>query len=165
MELLNWVTVSYYTSVFFLSLSGTTAQIGPGPPLFLRFLDPIQWRFAVGRTPLDEGPAHRRNLYLTTLNTHKKHTRWFKYDRDKLWLVYTQIVLVIFEPPCTSMLPVRLEPAIPASDRPQNFVLDRSLWSAYICYGFLIFVVKVAVFCSGIILPAFPSNRSSGLAL
>jgi hypothetical protein len=26
--------------------------------------------------------------------------RWFKYDRDKLWLVYTQIVPVIFEPPC-----------------------------------------------------------------
>jgi hypothetical protein len=29
-------------------------------------------------------------------------TRWFKYDRDKLWLVYTQIVPVIFEPPCTT---------------------------------------------------------------
>jgi hypothetical protein len=27
-------------------------------------------------------------------------TRWFKYDRDKLWLVYTQSVPVIFEPPC-----------------------------------------------------------------
>ena len=27
-------------------------------------------------------------------------TRWFKYDRDKLWLVYTQIVPVIFEQPC-----------------------------------------------------------------
>jgi hypothetical protein len=27
-------------------------------------------------------------------------TRWFKYDRDKLWLIYTQIVPVIFEPPC-----------------------------------------------------------------
>jgi hypothetical protein len=26
--------------------------------------------------------------------------RWFKYDRDKLWLVYTQLVPVIFEPPC-----------------------------------------------------------------
>ena len=26
-------------------------------------------------------------------------TRWFKYDRDKLWLVYTQSVPVIFEPP------------------------------------------------------------------
>ena len=31
-------------------------------------------------------------------------TRWFKYDRDKLWLVYTQIVPVIFEPPCTCLL-------------------------------------------------------------
>jgi hypothetical protein len=30
------------------------------------------------------------------------YTRWFKYDRDKLWLVYTQIVPVIFEPPCTT---------------------------------------------------------------
>ena len=29
------------------------------------------------------------------------YTRWFKYDRDKLWLVYTQIVPVIFEPPCS----------------------------------------------------------------
>jgi hypothetical protein len=28
-------------------------------------------------------------------------TRWFKYDRDNLWLVYTKIVPVIFEPPCT----------------------------------------------------------------
>ena len=27
-------------------------------------------------------------------------TRWFKYDRDKLSLVYTQSVPVIFEPPC-----------------------------------------------------------------
>jgi hypothetical protein len=26
-------------------------------------------------------------------------TRWFKYDRDKLWLIYTQILPVIFEPP------------------------------------------------------------------
>jgi hypothetical protein len=29
-----------------------------------------------------------------------RDTRWFKYDRDKLWLVYTQIVPVLFEPPC-----------------------------------------------------------------
>jgi hypothetical protein len=29
-----------------------------------------------------------------------RFTRWFKYYRDKLWLVYTQIVPVIFEPPC-----------------------------------------------------------------
>ena len=32
---------------------------------------------------------------------HVESTRWFKYDRDKLWLVYTQIVPVIFEPPCS----------------------------------------------------------------
>jgi hypothetical protein len=30
----------------------------------------------------------------------RKCTRWFKYDRDKLWLGYTQTVPVIFEPPC-----------------------------------------------------------------
>jgi hypothetical protein len=51
--------------------------------------------------------------YMLKLNTHvephnlsssemaKAHcTRWFKYDREKLWLVYTQSVPVIFEPPC-----------------------------------------------------------------
>ena len=31
------------------------------------------------------------------------NTRWFKYDRDKLWLIYTQIVPVIFEPPYISV--------------------------------------------------------------
>jgi hypothetical protein len=31
-------------------------------------------------------------------------TRWFKYDQDKLWLVYTQSVPVIFEPPCTYIM-------------------------------------------------------------
>jgi hypothetical protein len=35
-------------------------------------------------------------------------TRWFKYDRDKLWLVYTQIVPVIFEPPCIIHVVYRL---------------------------------------------------------
>ena len=30
--------------------------------------------------------------------------RWFKYDRDKLWLVYTQSFPVIFEPPCIYVL-------------------------------------------------------------
>jgi hypothetical protein len=41
-------------------------------------------------------------LGVTLKSLHFLHvyTRWFKYDRDKLWLVYTQIVPVIFEPPC-----------------------------------------------------------------
>jgi hypothetical protein len=29
-----------------------------------------------------------------------ERTRWFKHDWDKLWLVYTQIIPVIFELPC-----------------------------------------------------------------
>jgi hypothetical protein len=37
-------------------------------------------------------------------NNRLENTRWFKYDRDKLWLVYTHIVPVIFEPPCISIL-------------------------------------------------------------
>ena len=36
---------------------------------FLRFLDHTQGRTTVGRTPLDEWSARRRNLYLTTHNT------------------------------------------------------------------------------------------------
>jgi hypothetical protein len=42
------------------------------------------------------GPCHK-------LESQPLSTRWFKYNRDKLWLVYTQIVPVIFEPPCNSV--------------------------------------------------------------
>ena len=38
---------------------------------FLMFLDHTQRRTTVGRTPLDEGSARRRDLYLTTHDTHK----------------------------------------------------------------------------------------------
>jgi hypothetical protein len=41
----------------------------------------------------------QENLQMFTART----TRWFKYDRDKLWLVYAQSVPVIFEPPCISL--------------------------------------------------------------
>jgi hypothetical protein len=40
-------------------------------------------------------------------------TRWFRYDRDKLWLVYTQIVPVIFEPPCILTVLFRLSLCLP----------------------------------------------------
>jgi hypothetical protein len=52
-----------------------------------------------GRTPLDEGPARRRDLYLTTHNTHKRQT---------------------------SMPPVGFEPTILLSKRPQTHALDRT---------------------------------------
>jgi len=41
---------------------------------FLRFLNHTQRRIIVGRTPLDEWSARRRDLYLTTHNTHNRQT-------------------------------------------------------------------------------------------
>ena len=52
-----------------------------------------------GGTPLDEGSARRRGLYLTTHNVQKRQT---------------------------SILPARFEPTIPASERPQTDALDRA---------------------------------------
>ena len=42
-----------------------------GPP---HFLDHTQRRTTLGRAPLDEWSARRRDLYLTTHNTHNKQT-------------------------------------------------------------------------------------------
>jgi hypothetical protein len=53
----------------------------------------------VGRTPLDEGPARRRDLYLTTHNTHKRQT---------------------------SIPPAGFEPTILVSERPKTHALDRT---------------------------------------
>ena len=39
---------------------------------FLRFLDHTQRRITVGRSPLDEWSARRRDFYLTTHNTHNR---------------------------------------------------------------------------------------------
>ena len=39
---------------------------------FSRFLDNTKRHTTVGRTPLDEGLAHRRDLYQTKHNTHKR---------------------------------------------------------------------------------------------
>jgi hypothetical protein len=66
---------------------------------FLRFRDHTQWRTSVGRTPLDEWSARRRDLYLATHNTHNRQT---------------------------SMPPAGFEPATPASDRLQTHTWDRS---------------------------------------
>jgi hypothetical protein len=53
----------------------------------------------LGRTPLDEGPARRRDLYLATHNTYKRQT---------------------------SMLSAGFEPTILVSERPQTHDLDRA---------------------------------------
>ena len=41
---------------------------------FLRFLDHTQRRSTVGRTPLDAWSARRRDIYVTTHNTHNRQT-------------------------------------------------------------------------------------------
>jgi len=66
---------------------------------FVRFLDHTQRRNTVGRTPLEEWSARRRDLYLTTQNTHNRHT---------------------------SMLPVGFEPTVLAGEGPQTYALDRA---------------------------------------
>ena len=52
----------------------------------------------IGRNPLDERSARRRDLYLTTHNTHNRRA---------------------------SMTPAGFKPAIPASERPQTHTLHR----------------------------------------
>jgi hypothetical protein len=64
---------------------------------FLMFLDHTQRRTTVGRTPLDEWSARRRDLYLTTHNTHNRQI---------------------------SMPPVGFEYTISAGERPQTYALD-----------------------------------------
>ena len=59
--------------------------------LFLLFLDHTQRRSTVGRTPLDDWSARRRDLYLTTHDTHNRQI---------------------------SMPPVGFEPKISAGERP-----------------------------------------------
>jgi hypothetical protein len=85
------------TCIFFPN--GSTAPWGPRPPHYRGFTITHFRHTTVGRTPLDEWPARRRDLYLTTHNTHKRKT---------------------------SMPPVGFEPAIPASERPQTHALDRA---------------------------------------
>jgi hypothetical protein len=77
---------------------GATAPSGPEPPHYRGFTVILR-HIALCRTPLDEWSAVRRDLYLSTHNTHKRQT---------------------------SVPPAKFEPAIPASERPQTHALDRA---------------------------------------
>jgi hypothetical protein len=78
---------------------GAATQRGSWPPHSRGFLDHIQWHTAVGRTPLDAWSVRRKDLYLTTHNTHNRQT---------------------------SMPPVEFEPTISAGERPQTYALERA---------------------------------------
>ena len=108
----------------------------------------------VGRTPLDEGPARRRDFYLTTHTTHNRRTsmspagfepaipvdeRPQTYALYRFFFLFSVLHLYYFfcpdcafcsycatHPTQTSMPPAGFEPVTPASDRPQSLALDRS---------------------------------------
>ena len=84
---------------FFLSPMALPPNASRASSFLMRFLDHTQRRTTFGRTPLDEWSARRRDLYLTTHNTHNRQT---------------------------SMPPEGFEPAIPASERSQTYALDRA---------------------------------------
>jgi len=42
----------------------------------------LQCYITLGRTPLDEGSAHRKDLYLTTHSTHNRQTRMTPLDSN-----------------------------------------------------------------------------------
>jgi hypothetical protein len=80
------------------SVRDATAPRGPGPPHYRGFT--ITFRHTtLGRTPLDEWSARRRDVCVPTHNTH---------GRER------------------AMTPAGFEPAVPPSGRPQTHVLDRA---------------------------------------
>ena len=93
----TWLLVEKRLYNFFFR--GTATQSGSWPPHSWGFLDHTRRRTTVSRTPLDKWSARRRDLYLTTHNTHNRQT---------------------------SMPPVGFEPTISAGERLQTYALDRA---------------------------------------
>ena len=93
----SWAMVSLSLictiNFFFLWRCGPTRVMASS---LTRFLDHTQRHITSGRTPQDEWSARRRDLYLTTHNTHNRQT---------------------------SMPPVVFEPTISAGGRPQTYAL------------------------------------------
>jgi hypothetical protein len=115
-----FVTYRFYHKCFFFS-NGATAPCGPGPPHRQGFTIILR-HTTLGRTPLDERSARRRDLYLTTHNTHNRQT---------------------------SMPPAGFETAIPASERPQTDAIELSATGigTYIILIILYITYNVIVCC------------------
>jgi hypothetical protein len=73
--------------------------VGQGLLIFRDFTITLR-HTTLGMTPLDKWSARRRDLYLTTHNTHNRQT---------------------------SMPPAGYEPTVPESERPQTHALDRAV--------------------------------------
>ena len=89
----------FHIIIIIIIFCGAATQRESWPPHSWGFLDHTQRRTTVGRTPLDEWSARRRDLYLTTHNTHNRQT---------------------------SMPPVGVEPTISPGKRPKTYALDRA---------------------------------------
>ena len=87
----NWTQFSFS--------HGSTALNWPRPPQSRGFTITLRHTI-LGRTPLDEGSARRRELYLTIHNTHNRQP---------------------------STHPVGFEPAIPTSQRLESHALDHAV--------------------------------------
>jgi len=111
----NMNTHIYSSMRFFLSCVPTRTMDSS----LLRFLDHTQQHTTACRTALDERSARRRDLYLTTNNTHKKQT---------------------------SLPPAGFEPTISAGERTQNVFSPRNHWDWHSSISFVIeHVVHIAV--------------------
>ena len=94
----TYIYMCIYIYIYILFFCcGAATQRGSWPPHTWGILDHTQRRTTVGRTPLEEWSARRRDLYLTTHNTHNRQT---------------------------SMPPVGFELTISAGERPQTYALD-----------------------------------------
>ena len=100
-----------YTFVF-----GATAHKWAWVSSFTRLLDHTQRRNIVGKTPLDELSARRRDLYLSTHNTHNRQR---------------------------SMPPLGFEPTISAGERPQTYALDRAATGTGIVASSWLFILLI----------------------
>ena len=94
---LYYINLCNYLFIYFLLCRCDPTRVMASS--FLKFLDHTQGRTTVGRTPLSEWSARRRDLYLTTHNIHNRQT---------------------------SMPPVGFEPTISAGERPQTYALDHA---------------------------------------
>jgi hypothetical protein len=74
------IFIIVYKLFDFLLACGTTRAMASS---FTRFLEHTQRRATVGRTPLDLCSACRRDLYLTTLNAHKRHISAPRWDSNQ----------------------------------------------------------------------------------
>ena len=101
-----------------------------------RLLDRIQRRTTVGRTPLNEWSVRRRDLYLTTHNTHNRQT---------------------------SMPWVGFEPTISAGEWPKTYALDRAATGTGIIGGILVLFMYIIRLTSNEIFS--PSNKIQSVGL